>query len=59
VSLITPVIQRWIDEGRRDPDALWARAADDLPWFRKWDRVTLGKSIAGVFIEWAKNDGSQ
>jgi acetyl-CoA synthetase len=39
VSLITPVIQRWIDEGRRDPDALWARAADDLPWFRKWDRV--------------------
>jgi len=39
MSVITPVIQRWIDEGRRDPDALWARAADDLPWFRKWDRV--------------------
>jgi acetyl-CoA synthetase len=39
VSVVTPVIQRWIDEGRRDPDALWARAADDLPWFRKWDRV--------------------
>jgi len=39
VSLITPVIQRWIDEGRRDPDGLWARAADELPWFRKWDRV--------------------
>jgi len=39
MTLITPVIQRWIDEGRRDPDALWARAAGDLPWFRKWDRV--------------------
>ena len=39
MALITPIIQRWIDEGRRDPDALWARAADDLPWFRKWDRV--------------------
>ncbi|MGH8141630.1 MAG: acetate--CoA ligase [Steroidobacteraceae bacterium] len=39
MSLITPVIQRWIDEGRRDPDALWARAAEQLPWFRKWDRV--------------------
>jgi len=39
MSLITPTIQRWIDEGRRDPDALWGRAADDLPWFRKWDRV--------------------
>jgi acetyl-CoA synthetase len=39
MSLITPVIQRWIDEGRRDPDNLWARAADALPWFRKWDRT--------------------
>jgi acetyl-CoA synthetase len=39
MTLITPIIQRWIDEGRRDPDALWARAADDLEWFRKWDRV--------------------
>jgi len=39
LTLITPIIQRWIDEGRRDPDALWARAADELPWFRKWDRV--------------------
>ncbi len=39
MTLVTPIIQRWIDEGRRDPDALWARAADELPWFRKWDRV--------------------
>jgi len=39
MTLITPVIQRWIEEGRRDPDALWARAADALPWFKKWDRV--------------------
>jgi acetyl-CoA synthetase len=39
MPLVTPIIQRWIDEGRRDPDRLWARAADDLPWFRKWDRV--------------------
>src|SRR5262245_30521148 len=39
MTLVTPVVQRWIDQGRRDPDALWARAADDLPWFRKWDRV--------------------
>jgi acetyl-CoA synthetase len=39
MTLITPIIQRWIDEGRRDPDALWAQAADDLKWFRKWDRV--------------------
>ena len=31
MSIVTPVIQRWIDDGRRDPDALWARAAEHLP----------------------------
>lgn len=39
MNLITPVLKRWIDDGRRDPEGLWARAADELPWFRKWDRV--------------------
>ena len=39
VSLITPVVARWIQDGLRDPDAFWARAADELPWFRRWDRV--------------------
>ena len=38
-SLLTPVIQRWIDEGQRDPDGFWARAARELPWFRTWDRA--------------------
>jgi acetyl-CoA synthetase len=38
-SLITPIVNRWIEDGRRDPDAFWARAARDLPWFRYWDRV--------------------
>jgi acetyl-CoA synthetase len=39
VSLITPIVQKWIDDARRDPDAFWARAANALPWFRKWDAV--------------------
>ena len=39
MSLITPTIQRWIDDARRDPDAFWARAAQELPWFRPWDKV--------------------
>ena len=39
MSLVTPVVQKWIDEGRRDPEAFWARAARELPWFRAWDRV--------------------
>src|SRR3954464_11389738 len=39
VNLLTPVVQRWIDEGTRDPEGLWARAAAELPWFRTWDRT--------------------
>jgi hypothetical protein len=37
MTLVTPIIQRWIDEGRRDPDGLWERAAEDLPCSRLAD----------------------
>jgi acetyl-CoA synthetase len=36
---VTPAVRQWIDEGLADPDAFWARAAGELPWFRRWDRV--------------------
>jgi len=39
VSTVNPVVRRWIEDGRRDPDAFWARAASELPWFKTWDRV--------------------
>jgi acetyl-CoA synthetase len=39
MSLISPTVQKWIDEGKENPEAFWGRAADQLPWFRKWDRV--------------------
>jgi acetyl-CoA synthetase len=39
VTLVTPLIQRWIQDGLRDPESFWERAADELPWFRRWDRV--------------------
>ncbi len=39
MSLVNPIVQKWIDEGKSDPEAFWGRAADQLPWFRKWDRV--------------------
>ena len=38
-GLVSPVVQKWIDEGKNDPDAFWGRAANELHWFRKWDRV--------------------
>src|SRR5215204_5967573 len=39
MDLINPVVRRWRDEASTDPDGFWARAAEQLPWFRKWDRV--------------------
>ena len=39
MSIVTPVVQKWIDDARRDPERFWAQAARELPWFRQWDRV--------------------
>jgi acetyl-CoA synthetase len=39
VDFASPIVRRWIEEGRQDPDGFWARAARELPWFRTWDRV--------------------
>ncbi|MBI3494286.1 MAG: acetate--CoA ligase [Acidobacteria bacterium] len=36
---ITPTVGRWIEDGLKDPDGFWGRAAAELPWFRPWDRV--------------------
>jgi len=36
---LPPAVRQAIQEGQRDPDAFWARAAGELPWFRRWDRV--------------------
>ena len=39
MSLVNPIVQKWIDAGKQDPESFWGRAAEQLPWFRKWDRV--------------------
>ena len=39
MSLINPIVQKWIEDARQDPDGFWGRAAEQLPWFEKWDRV--------------------
>jgi acetyl-CoA synthetase len=39
VEVVSPVVRRWQREARADPEAFWARAAEALPWFRKWDKV--------------------
>jgi acetyl-CoA synthetase len=39
VSLLTPTVARWVQDGLQDPVGFWERAAGELPWFRRWDRV--------------------
>jgi acetyl-CoA synthetase len=39
MSLINPIVQKWIDHAKQDPDGFWGSAAEQLPWFRKWDQV--------------------
>lgn len=39
MELISPVINRWIQDGVEDSHGLWERAAGELPWFRTWDTV--------------------
>jgi acetyl-CoA synthetase len=37
MDLMNPIVRRFVEAGREDPDGLWARAAEELPWFRRWD----------------------
>jgi acetyl-CoA synthetase len=39
VEVVNPIVKRWKQDAAVDPEGFWARAADRLPWFRKWDRV--------------------
>ncbi|MGD0765079.1 MAG: acetate--CoA ligase [Dehalococcoidia bacterium] len=39
MEVINPQVRRFIRQAIDDPERFWARAADDLPWFRKWDTV--------------------
>ena len=36
-ELVSPIVRRLQQEAREDPGAFWAAAAEELPWFRKWE----------------------
>jgi acetyl-CoA synthetase len=36
---IHPAVRAFKHDATEDPDGFWGRAADALPWFRKWERV--------------------
>lgn len=39
MDLLSPIVQRWIEDAKADPAAFWGRAAEQLPWLRTWDQV--------------------
>lgn len=39
MTLASPMVSRLIEDGARDPEAFWARAAQEVPWLLSWDRV--------------------
>ena len=39
MDLINPVVRQWQERAKAHPEAFWGEAAEQLPWFRKWDRV--------------------
>ena len=39
MHVASPTVTKWIEDGHRDPEAFWERAARAVPWFRTWDRV--------------------
>ncbi len=39
MDIINPVIRRWCQDGEKDFVGFWARAAQDVPWFRTWDKA--------------------
>jgi acetyl-CoA synthetase len=39
VDVVNPMVRRQQAEAREDPEGFWARQAEALPWFKKWDRV--------------------
>src|SRR5438309_2246339 len=39
MDVVNPVIKRWRYQAEADFEGFWARAAEAVPWFRKWDTV--------------------
>ena len=39
MELINPTVQRWLQDAREQPEEFWGKAAEQLPWLRKWEHV--------------------
>jgi len=39
VTKLDPKVAAWKREATEDPELFWGKAAEALPWFKKWERV--------------------
>ena len=39
MNLVNPAVRRYLRDAEADPEGYWARAAEELHWFRPWDAV--------------------
>ena len=39
MEIVNPIANRLYKEAREDPEGFWEKAAEELHWFRKWDKV--------------------
>jgi acetyl-CoA synthetase len=39
MDLLNPRVRKMIDHARAAPEAFWGEAAQNVPWFKTWDRV--------------------
>ena len=39
MDVVNPMVRSMQQEARLDPDGFWAKEAERLPWFKKWDSV--------------------
>ena len=39
MGALNPKVAAWKREATEDPEGFWGRAAEALPWFRRWERV--------------------
>lgn len=52
-SNLTPEMYRELyQESIRDPESFWARQAERLEWFKKWDKVQKNQFTSPVSINW-------
>jgi acetyl-CoA synthetase len=56
VELVSPVVRRLQAEADADLEGFWARAADELPWLRRWDRVFVPEPPSFRWFEGAQTN---